>query len=245
MLEVWNTYLRDLDTGDFDVDRCDEIYDKLDVIADIKYLGGLVSKGEKLEDIQKEILTSYIDVTVSEEEIKYRRAYIDYLHKQSEMRIGKNICAHDVIMRAWRVWKVISFGAPEIIIFNEARQFAAAFVLHECGISKELVDNNIRLRIEQMEQMSEEELDELCRPQKTNTRKSLAPLFIYEILLKNSDSKNHMRQEDIRKKLFEYPYEISLERKAVGRIIHNLVDSMQYSIYQDKTGVWIEQGIKA
>ena len=39
----------------------------------------------------------------------------------------------------------------------------------------------------------------------------------------------------------EYPYEISLERKALSRIIHNLTDSPQYAVFQDKSGVWVEQ----
>jgi hypothetical protein len=108
-------------------------------------------------------------------------------------------------------------------------------------VSRELVDNTVRLRLEQMELMTEEELDELYRPQKANTRKSLAPLFVYEILSKHSNSKTHLRQNDILKKLSEYPYEISLERKALSRIIHNLTDSPQYAVFQDKSGVWVDK----
>ena len=151
------------------------------------------------------------------------------------------ICAYDVILRAWRLCKLFALNAPKIIINNEGQQLAAAFVLHECGVSRELVDNTVRLRLEQMELMSEEELDELCRPQKANTRKSLAPLFVFEILTKHSDSKTHLRQNDILKKLSEYPYEISLERKALSRIIHNLIDSPGFAVFQDKSGVWVEQ----
>ena len=92
-----------------------------------------------------------------------------------------------------------------------------------------------------MELMTEEELDELYRPQKANTRKSLAPLFVYEILSKHSNSKTHLRQNDILKKLSEYPYEISLERKALSRIIHNLTDSPHYAVFQDKSGVWVDK----
>ena len=46
---------------------------------------------------------------------------------------------------------------------------------------------------------------------------------------------------DIMKELEKYPYEISLERKAVSRIIHNLIDTAQYAVFSDKTGVWVEQ----
>lgn len=43
------------------------------------------------------------------------------------------------------------------------------------------------------------------------------------------------------KKLEKYPYEISLERKAVSRIIHNLIDTAQYAVFSDKTGVWVDK----
>ena len=241
LLDVWNTYLADLDIGDFDSEKFHEIYEKLDAIAEVKSIAEKITKGEKLESFEKETLSEYIDITVSEEEINYRQSYLKHLHKQAELRLGKNICAYDILLRAWRLWRLFSLGAPEIIIYNEGRQLAAAIVLHEYGISREGVDNNIRLRLERMELMSDEELDELYRPQKTNTRKSMAPLFVYEILRNKSNSKTHLRQQDIMKELEKYPYEISLERKAVSRIIHNLIDTAQYAVFSDKTGVWVEQ----
>ena len=241
LLDTWNTYLKPLDYGDFDEIKFDEIYDKLDTIAWIKSIAQKIAKGEKIEDFEKEVLNDYIDVAVSKEELEYRQSYLQHLHKQAEARLGKNICAYDILLRAWRLLKLFELKAPEIVIKNEGRQFAAAFVLHEYGISRELVDNTVRLRLEQMELMSEEELDELYRPQKANTRKSLAPLFVYEILSKHSNSKTHLRQNDILKKLSEYPYEISLERKALSRIIHNLTDSPQYAVFQDKSGVWVDK----
>lgn len=239
LLEVWNLYLKPFDIGEFDQDKTDEIYDKLDTIAWIKEIAKKIANGQKIEDFEKETLTDYVDVTVTEEELTYRQKYLNYLHKQAELRLGDNICAYDIVLRAWRLCKLFSLGAPEIIINNEGRQLAAAFVLHEYGISREIVDNTVRMRLEQMEVMNDEELDELYKPQKTNTRKSLAPLFVFEVLSKYSNSKTHLRQNDILRKLQEYPYEISLERKALSRIIHNLSDS-GYGIRSDKTGVWKE-----
>ena len=239
--KVWNLYLKPFDIGDFDQDKFDEIYDKLDAIAWVKQIAAKIANGQKLEDFEKEALADYVDITVTEEELTYRQKYLNHLHKQAELRLGDNICAYDITLRAWRLCKLFSLGAPQIIINNEGHQLAAAFVLHEYGISRELVDNTVRLRLEQMELMTDEELDELCRPQKANTRKSLAPLFVFEVLSKYSDSKTHLRQNDILKKLSEYPYEISLERKALSRIIHNLTDSPQYAVFQDKSGVWVEQ----
>ena len=71
--------------------------------------------------------------------------------------------------------------------------------------------------------------------------KRLKAMYVYEILSKHSNSKTHLRQNDILKKLSEYPYEISLERKALSRIIHNLTDSPQYAVFQDKSGVWVDK----
>lgn len=91
-----------------------------------------------------------------------------------------------------------------------------------------------------IEDMTDEELDEYYRPKKSNSRKSLAPLFVYEILTKYSDSDRHLRQKDILDILSKYPYEVTLERKALGRIIHNLTDSWNHAVYQDCTGSWVE-----
>ncbi|MCR4593475.1 MAG: hypothetical protein K5761_00280 [Clostridiales bacterium] len=241
LINVWKKYLEEPDTGRFDRKKYDEIYEKLDTIAEVKCIAEKLAKGNAIDDNEKEILTDYMDLTVSEEELKYRQDFLRHMHREAEKRLGKNICAYDLITRAWRVLCLMAINAPDLILTNELKQFAAAFVLHEYGMSKEPVDNTVRLRLEQMELMSDEELDDYYRPQKTNTRKSLAPLFIFEILTKYSDINTHLRQNEIIKKLAEYPYEISLERKALSRIIHNLTDSPNYAVFQDKTGVWMEQ----
>lgn len=240
LYDFWNTYLRPFDTGDIDCDRISDIDDRLDTIAWVKVIASNVAKGEALNDLEKEILSEYIDVKVTDEELKYREKYRNNIIRDAEKRIGKNICAYDVIIRSMRLCRLFMLKAPQSVIYNEARELAAAFVLHEYSTSREIVDNNIRLRLEKLEMMSEEELDELYRPKKVNSRKSLAPLFVYEILKNKSNSKKHLRQQDILKELERYPYEIPLERKALSRIIHNLIDS-QYGIYSDKTGVWVEQ----
>lgn len=241
LFEMWNTYLRRLDNGGFDWKKVDGIGDKMDTVEWVRDIAARVAKDERITDYEKETLTEYIDVTVTKEEEKYHRNYVSHIYREAEKRLGDNICAYDVCIRARRVYRLFSLKAPKIVIDNEARILAAALVLHEYGISKEEVDNNIRIRLAKMELMSEEELDELYRPQKTNTRKSMAPLFVYEILRKKSDSKTHLRQQDILKELEKYPYEITLERKALSRIIHNLIDTPHYAVFSDKTGVWVEQ----
>ena len=100
-----------------------------------------------------------------------------------------------------------------------------------------IIDNASRLQSENGFEY-EEETDALYRRKKTNTRKSLAPLFVYLILREHSNAENKLTQQKIIELLKAEPYEIEIERKAVSRIIHNLTDS-EIGIYSDShTGTW-------
>lgn len=240
LVKVWDIYIRQFDIGDIDYEKIVDINERCEQEAWVKQIARNIVEGKNLEGFEKEVLSDYIDIKITQQDIDYYNQYVSNVRMDVEQRIGKGLCEIDVILRAKRLYRLMSLRAPECIIYNEAKTLAAAMLLHQYGISREVVDNRIRLRLEMLEMMGDEELDELYRPRKMNGRKSLAPLFVYEILSKKSNSKKHLRQQDILKELEKYPYEISLERKAVGRMIQNLVDS-QYGIYSDKTGVWMDK----
>ena len=237
LLEVWQKYVDRLGTQGFDYERLWDIDERWETEECVKSIAHDILNGKVLEDFEKNILLEDVDTKVTAQEKQYYNQYIEALRKAAEERVGNGLCAYDLVYRSRRLCRLFNIGAPEIIIHHEGKTLAAAMLLHKHGISREVVDNRIRMRLEMLEMMDDEELDELYRPRKMNGRKSLAPLFVYEILSKQSNSKKHLRQQDILKELAKYPYEISLERKAVGRIIQNLVDS-QYGIYSDKTGIW-------
>lgn len=89
-------------------------------------------------------------------------------------------------------------------------------------------------------ELSEEEIDELYRPQQTNSRKSLAPLFVYLILQQRSTPEHPLRQQEILKLLQHGPYEINIERKSLSRHVHALTDC-GLGIYSDSDiGVWYD-----
>lgn len=241
LFEFWSTYIKPISIEDMDRDRVADIEDRLDIIEWVKHIAQKIASGKNVENYEKNILAEYIDVTVSGEEEKYRDDYWNRIFKEAEKRIGKNICAYDVLIRTRRLCRLFNLNAPKTVIFYEARQLAAAMLLHDYGISREIVDNSFRLRIEREEDMIEEELDEIYRSKKSNSVKSLAPLFIYSILKEKTNSKKHIRLNEIETELKKYPYELVLERKAVSRTVHNLVNSPHFYVYQDKTGVWVEQ----
>lgn len=241
LFEFWSTYIKPISVEDMDREKVADIEDRLEIIEWVKQIAKNIAGGNAVEDFEKQAIAEYIDITVSVEEENYRKDYLNKIFKEAENRIGKNICAYDVLIRTRRLCRLFSLNAPKIIIFNEARQLAAAMLLHDYGISREVVDNYFRIRIEREEDMDEEELDEIYRSKKSNSVKSLAPLFIYTILKEKTNSKKHIRLNEIESELKKYPYELTLERKAVSRTVHNLVDSPQFAVFQDKTGVWIEQ----
>ena len=73
------------------------------------------------------------------------------------------------------------------------------------------------------EDLTDEEIDEYYRPKKQNSRKTLAPLFVYRILQEESTPEKYLTQAKILKRL-EERFELTLERKALSRMLHNLQD---------------------
>lgn len=240
--KFWNDYLRPFSYDKFDIERLQDIEDRMDVSEYVKVIAGNLSKGAPLDDFERSFLSDYLNVSVSDDEKEYYHKSVSDLYSQAQARIGGKICAYDVIIRSRRLYRLMLLNAPYAVVFTEAKQLVAAMLLNRYGISRETVSNTRRLQIEREEQMTEEELDELYRPKKGNSQKSLLPLFVYSILKTKSDSKHHLRQKDILEELKNPPYELFIERKALSRTIQSLVEAYQFAIMSDGTGIWIDQG---
>ena len=74
---------------------------------------------------------------------------------------------------------------------------------------------------------------------KEHCRDSLAPAFIYMILADHTNRHVHYTQADILEQLEEYPYELSLTRQSVGRILNTLAEAGKVR-YSQNYGAWIE-----
>ncbi|MBE6727701.1 MAG: hypothetical protein E7562_03525 [Ruminococcaceae bacterium] len=178
LFKTWFKFVRKFDIPGFDYDVIDEISDRYITINDIKKISKKISAQVPLDEFEKNFLKDNLDVTVSNEEERMYKKYWELRYKQAEKRVGENICAHYLIMTAMRLCRLLSLNAPKLIIDNESRELASSMVVHKFAQSKEDVDDNIRYNIEKLENMSDEELDEYYRPKKTNTRKSMAPLYV-------------------------------------------------------------------
>ena len=88
---------------------------------------------------------------------------------------------------------------------------------------------------------SEEELDRIYAPRSSNSRKSLLPVYIINILKCESNKENPLIQKEIRE-LIKFKYELEVDRKAVGRCLATLVDD-DLNVWTDenRTGYWYSE----
>lgn len=93
---------------------------------------------------------------------------------------------------------------------------------------------------EELDEMTDEELDELFRPKKQNNRKHTLPLFVYLILKEHSSRDNKLSQPEIMNLLWN-EYELEIERKSLSRTIHDLEDEHMGIFSLKSGGAWYEE----
>ena len=241
---VWNTYLLPFSCDDaFDGDRLAEIQERIDSIEYTHQICEEIIAGKEQDELSMQILNDGVNTKVSAAEEAYVSQSLEARKAECRRRLGDSPFAFYTVMYAKRYHRVLAMKAPDIILSNEAKALASALVLFRWCRKYEYVDNAVRQHYDRLEQMSEEELDELHRPRKNaNSRKSMVSLFVYLILKQHSDSEHPLKQQEILSYLAEEPYEITVERKALSRVIQNLKSS-QLGIYTDKhRGTWFMGG---
>lgn len=88
--------------------------------------------------------------------------------------------------------------------------------------------------------MTDEEVDEFYRPKKANSRKALLSLYVYLVLKAKTDSNRPMSQTEILDELYK-TYELCVERKALSRTLHSLVDEGLGIVSRPKVGSWYDE----
>ena len=236
--DVWDTYIRDFETGGIDREQIRDIEERLDSLESARRLSEDFAKTGTIAESDKKLLISLLDDNVTFDERKLFEEYREAVFGDSQERVGDDMFAYQEVLRARRVCALIRYGAPGIIINSESCKLIAAMALHRFCEDIETAAvippsgwSDVKL---------EEDVDSAYRPMKTNSRKSLAPLFVYLILKKASGPDKRMSQAEILRALRAYPYEVELERKALSRIIHNLTDSELGIRSSGRGGVWYE-----
>ena len=99
---------------------------------------------------------------------------------------------------------------------------------------KEYIDLNAL----DLDALTDEEISMLYGSRETNSRKSLAPLFVY-LVLKDQPKGKHLTQKEITT-LLERDYEVSIGRKALSRILHSLDEAGVGIVSTSNDGTWLE-----
>ena len=102
LFDTWRVYVRRLEIGDFDRKTLDPVLEK---------------------ELYKSELTK--------EESDLLDKYYKTLLKECVERVGGNSFAYDVVNHAWRLCRLISLKAPQIIVQNEARYLIGCMALHD------------------------------------------------------------------------------------------------------------------
>ena len=89
------------------------------------------------------------------------------------------------------------------------------------------------------DELEEAELDKKYALKAMNSRKSIAPVHIYRILVEKTSPECHMTQTEL-SNILNKKYEIQVERKALARHIHTLEDEGLGIRSSQKKGVWYD-----
>ena len=223
----------------------DDIADKINTIKTVKNIEHKVWSEEDIETYEKQFYQEYKDLKISKEESDLYSDYCRAFYDDCEEKVGVGAGAVDLVLRARRLCKVIEINAPSQIVNHEACMLAAAYVVHKYASTMEKVNDSVRINTEKLSFMSEEEeeeyLDSLYRPKKRNNRKQMLSLFVYRILTQKTNPNKPMSQQEIINELQEMPYELTIERKALSRVIHGLEEEMMGIHSDPRGGAWYDQ----
>ena len=119
LFDIWRIYVRRLECDEFD-------NDKLDFALEKEYNQNMFSKNP-----DKQIFDERLFEKFTEDELDLLEKYHSKQFEESIKRLGGNHFAYSVHIHALRICKLMSIGAPKIIVEHEARCLIGCMALHE------------------------------------------------------------------------------------------------------------------
>ncbi len=91
--------------------------------------------------------------------------------------------------------------------------------------------------------LAEERLDREYAPKSMNSRKTIAPILIYKILVDITSDEHHISQKELGAILLK-KYELNMDRRTLMRQIHTLCDEGLGICCSTKGGVWYDSDLE-
>lgn len=126
---------------------CEMDWNKADsekIVTDYENLYEVLAELGKEYDRLKSSLDENKDL-LSDAQLKVWNTYIRGIGSvnptEAQKRVGNNVAAYDVVIRAQRLCKLMSLEAPKVIINHEANLLAQAMVIHSYAKSMKIIDS--------------------------------------------------------------------------------------------------------
>lgn len=224
----WKKYLAPMRAERHAWATCPDIFDDI-------YYSRYVSCGEKLlaggtlTDEELDAVRSFTRDETREDARKISLWFSDMLG-ECRARVGAGLFPRE-LMNCARTLASLREGVDRA---STERELAAVYVMHKYGRKYEKRPKSELLAVDY-----DEIADSFYRPVKNkNGAKSLAPLYVYLILKEGSRYDRPLKQKTICDEL-NFSYGISIERKAVARIINALCEQ-DLGVVKTPEGVYID-----
>jgi hypothetical protein len=200
LLEIWRTYLQPLDGGTVDMKKIKDIEDRVGTQRAVQHIAADFSKGKALDAYEKDLLMEYMDIAVFAEERAYLEKYEENRRKDAQRRIGGKHWAFELIEQArWTcrtMHRALHRNPPEHVIRTQLVHLAYYMAINAACESMEFLQNTWQMWDQMLAMETDEDYDELLDApesvKKTNSTKSLLPVFVVKILKEKTDAAHHM-----------------------------------------------------
>lgn len=232
----WKTYLRDFNrvTG-IDPLEMAEVSDDLENLEECRKLAEKLYREKSLSENESEILSLCAKISIPKEKLERYYLFQEKRAEEARRRLPNVRDAISLLIETSRLFRLFLIDAPDFIINIRYNRLAIAMAYGMFGVSYRLTDKPC------------DDHSFSCgggarpngRASLSNTRKSLIPLYAYQIIKNKSSRAYPITQERIREMLAAYPYEIAIERKSLGRVIECLARE-DIGVYKCRKGVYYE-----
>ena len=211
-----------------------EVEESLENIETARKLAEELYREKMLSEDGSELLSSYSKIYIPKEKLEAYQHFLQMREAEAKRRLPEvRHGALKLIMESLKICRLLALGVPEIVLNRHYNELAIAVAYSMYGVSYRLTE----LPCDGSEFDGEAKARPNGRPSQSNARKSLVPLYVYKILAEKSSVIRPIPQERILEILADYPYEIFIERKALGRVIESLVRE-DIGIYKSRKGVY-------
>lgn len=187
-----------------------------------------------ITDLKKELDKNGVDIATLAVFLKYVAFFLEWIISAIEEEL-KNYSgeAKDALDALFNLKKIAMYCEDMFVHIRHTENNMGEIDFFDTDTHFILIPNE--------DSRSEEELDRIYAPRSRNSRKSLLPAYIINILKCESNKENPLTQKKILERVKSI-YEIEVDRKSVGRCLNTLVDD-DLNVWTDekRTGYWYSE----